>query len=109
MAQNSDCWISFVHYARENAGSKAKMVEIHVILGRNARISWNSRLASSSLVQKILQVWNFVAFLLQQTRQESLYLFQLMSGFSTIKMHNQRLTHAHESRSECNTYCVSIS
>ena len=36
MARNSGCWISFVHYARENAGSKAAMVEICVILGRNA-------------------------------------------------------------------------
>ena len=66
------------------------MVEICVILGRNAQISWNSRLVPLSLVQKILQVWNFVALLLQKTRQEPLYLFQLMSRFSTIKMHNQR-------------------
>ena len=36
MAQNSGCWISFAHYTRENAGSKAEMVEICVILGRNA-------------------------------------------------------------------------
>ena len=65
MAQNSGCWISFMHYAWENTESKAKMVEIHVILGRNAQILRNFWLASLSLVQKILQVWNFVAFLLQ--------------------------------------------
>ena len=61
------------------------MVEIHVILGRNAQILWNSQLASLYLVQKILQVWNFVAFLLQKTRQEPLYPFQLMSEFSSIR------------------------
>ena len=90
MAQNSGCWISFMHYARENTGSKAEMVEICVILDGNAQISWNSSLTFPSLVQKILQVWNFAAFLLQKTRQEPLYLFQLMSGFSTIKIHNKR-------------------
>ena len=75
IALNSGCWISFMHYARENAGSKAKMVKIYIILGRNARILWNSQLASPSLVRKILQVWNFITFLLQKARQEPLYLF----------------------------------
>ena len=82
MAQNSGCWISFAHYARENAGFKDKMVEIHVILGRNARISWNSWLTLLPLVQEVLQMWNFAAFLLQKTEQEPLCLFQLMSGLA---------------------------
>ena len=85
MARNSGCWISFAHYARENAGSKAEMVEIHVILGRNGQISWNSWLTFLPLVRKILQVWNFMAFLLQKTKQEALYLFQLISGLEQLR------------------------
>ena len=80
MAQNSGCWISFVHYARENTGSKGEMVEICIILGRNAQISWNSWLTFLPLVRKVFQVCNFMALLLQKTKQKVLYLFQLMSG-----------------------------
>ena len=45
-----------MQYARKNAGSKAKMVEIYVILGRNAQILLNSQLTFLPLVQKVLQV-----------------------------------------------------
>ena len=82
MARNSGCWISFMHYTRENAGSKAKMVEICVVLGRNAQISWNSWLISLSLVKIFFQVWNFAAFLLQKTKQKPLYLFQFMRNLT---------------------------
>ena len=88
-------------YTRENAGSKAKMVEIRVILGRNAQISRNSWLTSLSLV-KIFSSVEFCSFPSTKDKAKAFVSVSIYEKFNTIK----KLTHAHESTSEYDTYCA---
>ena len=90
MAQNSGCWISFVHYARVNAGSKAKIVEIHVILGRNVQILWNFLADLPSSGVKGSPSMEFPGFPSTKDKARGFVSVSIDKWIRTIKMHNQR-------------------